>query len=159
MSTFHQSNFRGCSFDYFSVIKSRDMNICYHLILICITITICGYNFRWSCAMSDIKQYNKWRTVNLVTYSNVTILFLYYKAHHVLQSVTESYYKVLQVLQSASGITKYDRLLLQSTSGITKCDRLLLQSGTVITKWDVTRVKNILKLGSSKQNNNDSYFL
>ena len=54
MGTFHRSSFRGCSFDYFSVIRSRDMKIYYHLILIFITIKTGGYSFRESCAINDM---------------------------------------------------------------------------------------------------------
>ena len=75
MGTFHRSNFRGCSFDYFSVIRSRDMKIRYNFILICITTKISGNSLRGSCAINDIKEYNKWHIINLVTYSNGTILF------------------------------------------------------------------------------------
>ena len=77
MGTFHWSNFRGCSFDYFSVIRSCDMKIYYYLILICITTKIGGYNLRGSCAMNGIYKYNKWHIINLVTCSNGTILYSY----------------------------------------------------------------------------------
>ena len=109
MSIFHQSNFRGYSCDYFSVIMSRDVKVWYHLILICNPTKTGGYSLRGSCIMNDIWS----RTGSF-----------------------ERTYFLNDPLQSASGIIKCDRLLLQSVSGITKCDRLLLQSASSITKCD-----------------------
>ena len=51
MGTFHQSNFSGSSFGYFSVIKSRRLKICYRLILIYTTTKFGGYSLLGSCTM------------------------------------------------------------------------------------------------------------
>ena len=58
------------------MIRSRNMKISYHLILICIPTKIGGYSLRGSCAMND-KEYNTWNITNLVAYSNGTILLSY----------------------------------------------------------------------------------
>ena len=51
IGTFHRSNFRGCSFDYVSVINSGHMKICYPLILICNATKFGGYTLLGSWAM------------------------------------------------------------------------------------------------------------
>ena len=43
MDTFHQRKFRGCSFDYFSMIRSRGVKECYPVILACIPTQFNGF--------------------------------------------------------------------------------------------------------------------
>ena len=45
-------SFRRCSFDYFSMIRSRRMKICYHFILLYIPTEFGGYGVLGSCAIT-----------------------------------------------------------------------------------------------------------
>ena len=88
MGTF--SNVRGCSFAYLNVIMSRHMNICYHLILLCIPTIFGGYIVflevaPWSfnklrnhvIYSNGVWEYKKRIIINQVSYRNGIVLFAY----------------------------------------------------------------------------------
>ena len=65
IDTFHESNFRGYSFHWFSVIRSRHLKICYHLVLICILTMLVVIAF----LEVALWRFNKLR--DHVTYKNI----------------------------------------------------------------------------------------
>ena len=64
--TLLRCNFRDCSFNYFSVIRSRDMKVCYHFIVICYPCNISDYSLCKSCTIIGILKCNKWHMINLL---------------------------------------------------------------------------------------------
>ena len=106
MDTF--SNVGGCSFAYLNVIMSRHMNICYHLILLCIPTIFGGYIVFLEVALWS---FNKLR--NHVIYRNG--VWEYKKTSYHKSSEIQEWYRFIRICFP----TKFDDCSLRECCDIT----------------------------------------